>query len=202
MQTDPLAQAAEALALNYPGPGGACAVLRHGHTLIRHAWGYANAEQRIAFTPSTLFRICSITKQFTCATVLDAFADPSVLDGDVARRLPHLIGRAPSAAHLCHNQSGLRDYWAVAMLHGAPAESEFGACEAARVISATRTLQFAPGTRYSYANQNFRLLSDIVQERTGRSFGELLRARIFDRAGMHGAILAADTRHAGRHAGL
>ena len=101
---------------------------------------------------------------------------------------------APGALHLCHNQSGLRDYWAVAMLHGSPAEAPFGDTEAARVIAGTRTLHFAPGTRYSYVNQNFRILSDIVQERTGRSFAELLRTRIFDRAGMETALLAADTR--------
>ena len=62
------------------------------------------------------------------------------------------------------------------------------------MIAGTRTLQFAPGTRYSYVNQNFRILSDIVQERTGRSFAELLRTRIFERAGMETAFLAADTR--------
>ena len=79
------------------------------------------------------------------------------------------------------------------MLHGAPAESPFGDAEAARVIAATRTLHFSPGTRYSYVNQNFRLLSDILQHRTGRSFAELLRTRIFDPAGMPSALLAADT---------
>ena len=184
---------ADSLPRRYPGPGGACAVLRHGHVLVRHAWGWANAERRIAFTPHTLFRICSITKQFTCATVLDACPDPSALDGKVRALLPHLSGVVPGALHLCHNQSGLRDYWAVAMLHGAPAESPFGDAEAAQVISATRSLQFAPGTRYSYANQNFRLLSDCVQTHTGRGFAELLRTRIFDRAGMGSAILAADT---------
>ena len=128
--------------------------------------------------------MCSITKQFTCALVLDAFPDPSALDADVRARLPTLEQPAPGALHLCHNQSGLRDYWAVAMLHGSPAEAPFGDAEAARVIGGTRTLQFAPGTRYSYVNQNFRILSDIVQDRTGRSFAELLRTRIFDRAGM------------------
>src|SRR5207253_4507639 len=45
-----------------------------------------------------------------------------------------------------------------------------------------------------YVNQNFRILSDILQERTGRSFAELLRSRVFERAGMDGALLAADTR--------
>jgi D-aminopeptidase len=188
-----LDRAVSTLPRAYPGPGGAIAVLRDGETLVRHAWGWANAERRIAFTPRTLFRMCSITKQFTCATVLDSFPDPSVLDADVRARLPNLQQPAPGALHLCHNQSGLRDYWAVAMLHGAPAESAFGDTEAARVIAGTRTLHFSPGTRYSYVNQNFRLLSDIVQDRAGRSFAELLRSRVFDPAGMPSALLAADT---------
>ncbi len=188
-----LDRALTALPRAYPGPGGALAVLRNGETLVRHAWGWANAERRIAFTPRTLFRMCSITKQFTCAAVLDAFPDPSALDADVRARLPHLQQPAPGALHLCHNQSGLRDYWAVAMLHGAPAESPFGDTEAARVIAGTRTLHFASGTRNSYVNQNFRLLSDIVQHRAGRSFAELLRTRVFDPAGMATALLAADT---------
>jgi D-aminopeptidase len=144
-----LDRALDAIPRAYPGPGGAVAVLRDGEVLVRHAWGWANAEQRIPFTPRTLFRMCSITKQFTCGLVLDAFPDPSVLDPDVAGRLPNLEQPAPGAMHLCHNQSGLRDYWALAMLHGAPVESTFGEAEAARVIAGARTLQFAPGTRFS-----------------------------------------------------
>jgi D-aminopeptidase len=189
-----LDRAVDTLPRSYPGAGGAVAVLRDGEVLVRHAWGWANAERRIPFTPRTLFRMCSITKQFTCATVLDAFPDPSVLDGDVRARLPLLEQTAPSALHLCHNQSGLRDYWAVAMLHGSPVEAPFGETEAARVIGGTRTLHFAPGTRFSYVNQNFRILTDILQDRTGRSFAELLRTRILDRVGMTNALLAADTR--------
>jgi D-aminopeptidase len=80
------------------------------------------------------------------------------------------------------------------MLHGARAESPVADAEAARVIAGARTLHFTPGTQYSYANQNFRLLSDVLQHRTGRSFEELLRARIFDRVGMGNAVLATDTR--------
>lgn len=192
--SDRLDRVLQELPRNYPGPGGAAAVLRAGEVLEKRAWGYANAELRIPFTARSLFRMCSITKQFTCALVLDAFPDPSVLDGDVRRHLPRLGDTAPSALHLCNNQSGLRDYWAVAMLHGSPAEAPFGDAEAARVITGERTLQFTPGIRFSYCNQNFRILSDILQERTSRGFGELLRERIFDRAGMESAFLAADTR--------
>lgn len=178
----------------YPGPGGAVAVLRDGQVLVRHAWGFANAERRIPFTPRSLFRMCSITKQFTCAAMLDAFPDPAVLDADIRARLPLLAGPAPGAHHLAHNQSGLRDYWAVAMLHGSPVEAPFGDSEARRIIGNTRSLHFAPGTRFSYVNQNFRILSDIMQERTGRDFADLLRTHVLDRAGMAGAVVVADTR--------
>ncbi|HEY1880654.1 MAG TPA: D-aminopeptidase [Caulobacteraceae bacterium] len=189
-----LDQVLQALPNAYPGPGGAIAVLREGTVLARGVWGWANAEKRIAFTSKSLFRICSITKQFTCGLVLSAYPDPSVLDGDVRERLPGLRTPAPSALQLCHNQSGLRDYFALAMLHGATPEQAFGEPEAAAVIGGVESLQFAPGTRYSYANQNFRILADIVAHRAGRTYAELLRTQIFDRAGMETAQLAADTR--------
>ena len=191
---DALDQVLAALPLRYPGPGGAAAVLHEGRVVARHAWGWANAERRIPFTPATLFRVCSVTKQFTCAAMLAALADPAVLDPAIRARLPLLQGPVPGALHLAHNQSGLRDYWAVAMLHGAAAEGAFGDAEADRVIGGTRTLHFAPGTRYSYTNQNFRLLSDALAGHTGRSFAELLRRHVFGPAGMEGAMLAADTR--------
>jgi D-aminopeptidase len=183
-----------ALPRAYPGPGGAVTVLRQGETLVRHAWGWANAERRIPFTPRTLFRMCSVTKQFTCAALLDAVPDLRALDGALRDRLPQLEGAAPGILHLCHNQSGLRDYWAVAMLHGSPTEAHFGPDETQAVISGTRTLHFAPGTRYSYANQNFRLLSDLLEEHEGEAFADILRRRIFARVGMDTAFLAADTR--------
>ncbi|MBY0335351.1 MAG: D-aminopeptidase [Acetobacteraceae bacterium] len=189
-----LEHVAAELPARYPGPGGAVAVLREGAVVLRHAWGFANAERRLAFTPATLFRICSITKQFVCALLLDRVPDPTALEPGLRRRLPKLSARTPSALHLAHNQSGLRDYWAVAMLHGSPVEAPFGDDEAARVIGGTRSLQFDPGTRYSYTNQNFRLLSELLEESEGRTLAELLRRHVFDRAGMPSALLAADTR--------
>lgn len=191
---DALATALTQLPTRYPGPGGAAAVIHEGRIIARHSWGFANAETRRPFTPSTLFRMCSITKQFTCAVMLEAFPDPAVLNAAIAARLPKLSVPAPTALHLAHNQSGLRDYWAIAMLHGAPTESVFGDTEAARVIAGTQSLHFSPGTSYSYVNQNFRLLSDCMEEVSGKSFATLLREHIFSRYGMETAFLAADAR--------
>jgi D-aminopeptidase len=178
----------------YTGPGGAVAVLRKGEVLLRHTWGWANAERRIPFNPRSLFRICSLTKQFTCATLLAAVTDPTSLDAALRSRLPLLQQAPPSILQMCHNQSGLRDYWALAMLHGARADAAFGDAEARGVIAGTRTLHFAPGTRYAYANQNFRLIAELLEERTGLAYAALLRRHVLDRAGMETAIMAVDTR--------
>ncbi len=192
MSTSALDTALTAIPARYIGPGGAIAVLRHGEILARHSWGWSDAERRIPFTPETMFLVCSITKQFTCALMLDQHPDPTALDADIAARMP-LLANAPGTLHLAHNQSGLRDYWATAMLCGAPVEGVFTEGDARRLIARTSSLHFAPGTRYSYCNQNFRLIGDVTAARAGRPFAELLRERILAPAGMPHARLAADT---------
>ncbi|WP_254070442.1 D-aminopeptidase [Acidisphaera sp. L21] len=187
-----LSAALDALPARYPGPGGAVAVLRDGVVLEQRSWGWADRDKRLPFTAQTLFPVCSITKQFTCALLLDQVGDPARLDAALAAALP-LLPEPPGVRDLCHNQSGLRDYWALAMLCGADVDGVFGPADAARLFRGTRSLQFAPGTRYSYSNGNFRLLSDLIEQHIGRPFAELLRQRVLDIAGMPTAQIAPDT---------
>ena len=189
-----LAHVASRLPERFAGPGGAFAVLRDGEVLEAGAWGWADRERRVPFTRRTPTLVCSITKQFTCATLLETEPDPDALAPLLAARLPGLAeADLPPIATLCHNQSGLRDYWALAMLCGAPVEGRFDDAAWRRSLASTRSLQFRPGTRYSYANGNFRLLSDMLEERTGRGFADLLRRTVLDRAAMETARLAPDT---------
>ena len=187
-----LDQVLDALPRTYAGPGGAAAVVKQGQVIARHTWGFADLERRIPFTPETIFLICSITKQFTCAVLLDRAGNPEALDPLLAARLPGPAPR-PLARELANNQSGLRDYWALTALCGSPAEGTFTEAQARRLIDRARSLHFAPGTRYSYCNQNFRLLGDLLAEREGAPLGELMRRHVFDRAGMATARLTPDT---------
>lgn len=177
----------------FPGPGGAVAVVKDGVAIVRHAWGYADLEGRVPYTPSTLAPICSITKQFTCATLLSVCPDPSELDAAVAAQVPRLQGEKPSTLDLANNQSGLRDYWALTVLCGAMPEGDFRPKDAATLIGLTRSLHFAPGTGYSYSNGNFRMLATAIEQKAGRSFGELLVKRIVEPAGMATASFVAET---------
>ena len=138
--------------------------------------------------------ICSISKQFTCALLLDLFEDPASLDPQVRHFLPHLNGPLPTVEQLCHNQSGLRDYWALSVLQGAFPETEFRREDALPLIARAKTGHFPPGKLYSYNNANFRILAELIERNSGKTFGELLQERLFTPAGMSTAVLMPDAR--------
>ena len=157
------------------------------------AWGWVDRDRRLPFTPQTLFPVCSITKQFTCALLLDQVGDPAVLDRALAARLPHLA-QPPTVRDLCHNQSGLRDYWALAMLCGAPVEGVFGPADADAAVRWGPVAAFHAGNPVLLFQRQF-----PPARRSGRgacrptSSPNLLRHRVLDVAGMPTARIAPDT---------
>lgn len=177
----------------YRGPAGVAGVVHEGRVVARRAWGFADMSRRIAMTAQRRLPICSISKHMTCALLLDLFDDPAELDPLLRDLLPDLKGPLPTVAQLCHNQSGLRDYWALTVLHGAEPEGVVTRDEGLRLISQARSCHFRPGSQYSYSNGNFRLLAELIQRATGRDFGDVLAERIFKRAGMGNAVLSPDT---------
>ena len=177
----------------YPGPGGVVAVVKDGVPIARHAWGFANLETRAAFSTSTLMPVCSITKQFTCATMLSVTPDPSDLDPLISSLLPQLSGPKPTTRDLANNQSGIRDYWAMTVLCGASPEGDFRPDDAVTLLGMTRSLHFKPGTAYSYSNGNFRLLALAMQNRTGTAFGDLVMKHVVQPAAMETASFDEET---------
>jgi Beta-lactamase class C and other penicillin binding proteins len=175
------------------GPGGAIGIVKDGEIVLQHTWGYADPKKHLPVTAQTRFPICSISKQFTCGVLQDLGEELERFDAALQTYLPNLETTRPSIRHLCNNQSGLRDYWALTVLHGADAEGVFRREDAKPLFARMRTTQFAPGSRYSYSNGNFRILSDVIEDHTGRSLGKLYRERIFDLAGMETAELLPDT---------
>lgn len=177
----------------YRGPAGVAGVVHEGRIVARRAWGFADVYRRVPMTAQRRLPICSISKHMTCALLLDLFEDPATLDPALRALLPVFEGPLPSVAQLCHNQSGLRDYWALTVLEGAEPEGVVTEAEGLRLIGKARSGHFPPGTQYSYSNGNFRLLAELIQRATGRPFGELLEERIFAPANMTTATLASDT---------
>lgn len=188
-----LERAILALPQRYNGPGGVVGVVRDGEVTLKHVWGYADLAARKPMTSGTLLPICSISKHFTCAVLLDTVGDPTRLNSALNAYLPLIEGKRPDVAHLCHNQSGLRDYWALTVLQGAMADGVFRREDARPLLSRASSTHFEPGTRYSYSNGNFRILADLIENHSGRSLSELYGRCAFDPAGMTTAALTPDT---------
>ncbi|PYH49790.1 beta-lactamase/transpeptidase-like protein [Aspergillus saccharolyticus JOP 1030-1] len=202
---DSIDQVLETLPLRYSGPGGALAILQNGKLLGQRVWGYADVAKRIHMDPDTRMPICSITKQFICALLLDLKQNPTPamtargtdIDAQFEDKLretlhPDIFAAHPelSVQHLCDMQSGLRDYWAMTALWGAEPEGEFRlARQYAPMLTRTKSFQFAPGTEYSYCNVNFHVLGRVIERVAGGELGGLLRERVLAPAGMDTAVL-------------
>lgn len=205
-----LLQAKEALdsvALRYRGPGGAIAVVKDGQLIAQRVWGYADLDQRLSLGSDTQMPICSISKQFICALLLDLQRSPPpavATKGDILKQLsdqlaellhPDLTeGDGLKLEHLYDMQSGLRDYWAMTTLWGAKPEDEFlmqRDCPPA--LARTRSTHFKPGSEFSYCNVNFHILGQAIERVTGDSLANLLKERILDPAGMATAFLCPNT---------
>jgi len=65
-------KAVDAIMQAYAGdvPGASVLVVRDGKPLVRKAYGLANLEEKTAATPATNYRLASMTKQFTAASIL------------------------------------------------------------------------------------------------------------------------------------
>jgi CubicO group peptidase (beta-lactamase class C family) len=87
------ADAVDALMQRYTGqvPGASLLVLRDGVPLVRRGYGMADLEQGIAATSETNYRLASVTKQFTAASILLLAEDGRLrLDDPIRRWLPSL----------------------------------------------------------------------------------------------------------------
>jgi D-aminopeptidase len=188
-------RALDALPHRYRGPGGVAGVVHRGRVVASRAWGHRDTDRRLPMTASTRLPICSISKQFTCAALLAAVGEPEALDPRLPSLLPAYQDPLPAVRDLCHNQSGLRDYWALTVLAGARPGQDFPREAALPFLALSRTGHFAPGTRYSYNNGNFRLLGALIEGETGRGLVDLVAEHLFRPAGMATALFAGDTRH-------
>ncbi|WP_372841600.1 D-aminopeptidase, partial [Phaeovulum sp.] len=183
------------LAHVYQGPGGVAGVVKNGEIVAARAWGFADLTKRRVMSRHTRLPICSISKQFTCAVLLAKFDEPDLLDARVAEYLPGYQEVLPTVRQLCHNQSGLRDYWALTVLQGAMAEQTFTRKDALTLFAKMRTGHFAPGTGNSYSNGNFRIISEILEKETNTPLETLYQEEIWKPAGMDTAELTSNTRY-------
>jgi CubicO group peptidase (beta-lactamase class C family) len=166
-------------------PGIVGAVLRDGRVEQAYAWGGAACDGSGAADIDDAYEIGSISKQITAVALLKLWERDRVdLDAPVGRYLDDIpeAWRAVTLRQLLTHTSGVPDYeeaGGYGVYETSPTPAEVYA------IVAGRPLDFEPGTKWSYSNTGYFLLSQVVQRVSGERFGDYLRNHVFEPLGMH-----------------
>src|SRR5215469_15083176 len=172
---------------NEPGsPGCATGVFEDGKIIYAKGYGLANIEQHVLITPSTIFDIGSLSKQFTAASILLLEnAGRLRLDDDIRKFLPELpdLGKI-TILNLLNHTSGIRDYLAIFSMAGIPIDSVTDDYTALALLSRQKALNFRPGSEFLYSNSGYFLLSLIVQRASGKNLRDFAQESIFGPLGM------------------
>jgi len=160
-------------------PSVAIGVSRAGNPVVMKAWGKADLEQDVAATPNTVYRIGSVTKQFTSAAVMQLMQQGKVrLDDSIATYLTALPAawRGVTVRQLLNHTSGIPSYtsagprwvrrWGEAMTP-----------DTLLALTASAPMRFAAGTKWEYDNTGYVLLGMIIEKVTGRAWGDDLEER-------------------------
>jgi CubicO group peptidase (beta-lactamase class C family) len=169
----------------HKSPAVSIAVARGGEMLVAKGYGFADLENRVRATDSTVYRIGSITKQFTAAAIMQlAERGKLSLDDELTKWIPDwpTYGQHITIRHLLNHTSGIHNYtsvprWRTAMALDLPHDS---------LLAFVRgdTLDFAPGTAWRYSNTGYYLLGVIVEKASGESYPDYVRTHLFEPLGL------------------
>jgi CubicO group peptidase (beta-lactamase class C family) len=179
-----IAQELDAIAsAHYPAnePGAAVLVVKDGETLLRKGYGLADLEQGIKLEPDMVFRIGSVTKQFTAAAILLLEeAGKLAVSDDVRTHLPDYPthGRVITIEHLLTHTSGIRSYTDMASF-GENVRKDMSVDEVIALFK-DEPLGFEPGEKYAYNNSGYFLLGAIIEKASGKTYETYLREKIFE----------------------
>ena len=168
-------------------PGAAIAVSVNDTVVWSEGFGYADLEQRVPATPSTKFRIGSISKSLTAAAVAQLVENGKLdLDAPIQKYVPSfpskkwIITPRQLAGHL----AGIRHYRGEEFL----LQRRFATVTDGLSIFANDTLLFEPGTNYAYTSYGWNLLSAAVEGASRENFLVYMNKHVFQPLGMRNTI--------------
>jgi D-alanyl-D-alanine carboxypeptidase len=153
----------------YPAdePGAAVAVVHDGQILLREGYGTADMELGVAIEPDMVFRVGSITKQFTASAIMLLVKDGKVaVQDEITRYLPDYPthGRKITLHHLLTHTSGIPSY-----TDDQEVMSDLALDRTVEEVIAMfkdKDLLFEPGERWRYSNSNYFLLGAVIEAGT------------------------------------
>ncbi|MFN7944691.1 MAG: serine hydrolase [Blastocatellia bacterium] len=166
-------------------PGAAVIVVRDGQVVFRKGYGMASLELGVPIEPDMIFRIGSITKQFTAvATLMLAEQGKLSLSDEITRFLPDypVNGKKITIEHLLTHTSGIKSY--TSLPEWLPLWRKDLSLTELIALFKDKPLDFAPGESWSYNNSAYVLLGAIIEKASGQSYQDFIEQRIFAPLGM------------------
>lgn len=176
-------------------PGAAVAVIQNGAIIYKKGYGMAHLEYDIPNSPSTVFHIASVSKQFTAFSILLLEkAGKLSLDDDIRKYIPEVpdFGKTITLRHLANHTSGLRDQWNLLAMAGWRLDDVITKEHVLKLVSKQKELNFNPGEEFVYCNTGFTLLAEVVARVSGQSFAEFTQANIFSPLKMKSTLFYDD----------
>ena len=178
----------ELLTPAYPenDPGAAVLVARDNKIIFQNAYGKASLKTSEMITPRYVFRIGSVTKQFTAVAILKLATQGKIkLDDPVIKFIPEFSnGRSITLRHLLTHTSGIPSYTGLAGQQGPEQEAAEQTIQERFNVFKDLPLEFAPGARYEYSNSGYFILGMIIEKVSGMSYGDYLKKEFFLPLGM------------------
>ncbi len=160
---------------------GSVLVAVHGKILFEKSYGFADEEWSIQNTPTTRFRIASLTKQFTAACVLLMQERHLLSVNDPVFKYIQGLPAAwqPITLHeLLTHTSGIPNY--AEMPEVEKTLNRTGASPRQLLdLVADQPLEFKPGTQLKYTNTGYVLLGLVIEKVSGLAYEDFLTRNIF-----------------------
>ena len=168
-------------------PGCALAILKDGNIIYEKGYGISNLEYNIEISPSSIFHVASISKQFAAAAIIRLSQEGKLsLNDDIRKYLPEVpdFGHTITFNHLLHHTSGLRDQWDLQRLAGWREDDLIKEKDILEMLTRQKSLNFLPGDEEVYCNTGYTLMGIAVKRVSGVSLREYADSVFFKPLGM------------------
>jgi CubicO group peptidase (beta-lactamase class C family) len=175
-------------------PGCAILISQNGEIVYQKAFGSANLELNVPLETDMVFRIGSLTKQFTAVAILQLMEKGLLsLQDNIQKHIPDFPIKEHNIMieHLMSQTSGLKEYTAISH-HDPYIERHDFTPEFLIDHFKNQPLEFEPGAKYGYSNSNYVLLGYIIEKVSGEKYHKYMENHILKPLGLSRTYYAVE----------